>query len=450
MRRFCLFVTACATLVCFLAISSCSSDDDSTSYTNDCAIKSVVMGTLYRDYTTQLSSGKDTSYVITLPASLYPLHIDHLKGLIYNTDSLPVGTRTNKVRFSTFTADGTIAYRLESGKDTLYSTSDTLDMTTPRIFTVYASSGIGRKQYTMQINVAQTDPDAYSWQQEAQAPENLRGIENVQFCIKDKKLYIFGTSESGKNFIATRETTHDAPWATADIEGVDATQPLKDITPFKGKFYAIQGTNLCVSEDGQTWTPATDTETVERILGAGSSELYFTANNSVYRTTDGATRTAETLDDNISLLPTEQVQSAYWASKSNPDAIEYVLLAGYDGEEQRIWKKEVNLASIETNNWSYYPITEDNGRVLPRLGNMSLVYCNEQLCAFGSKDGTMQAWISQDGGRTWKKQTKGNIIPASLKEEEGLITRAEEDGHLWIFNPKSGNLWKGIQNKLLQ
>lgn len=450
MRRLCLFMTACATLVCFLAISSCSSDDDSITYTNDCAIKSVVMGTLYRDYTTQLSSGKDTSYVITLPASLYPLHIDHLKGLIYNTDSLPVGTRTDKVRFSSFTADGTIAYRLKSGKDTLYTTSDTLDMRTPRIFTVYAASGIGHKQYTMQINVAQTDPDAYSWQQEAQAPADLTRIKEAQLCTKDGKLYLFGATESGKKILAMRETTHNAPWTITDIEGADATLQLKDITLFGGKFYGVQGATLYVSEDGQTWAPAADTETVDCILGAGSSELYFTANDSVYRTTDGVTRTAETLDDSFSLLPTAQVQSACWPSKNNPNTIEYVLLVGYDGEEQRIWKKEVNLALTETNNWSYYPITEENGRVLPLLDGMCLVYSNDQLCAFGTRDGIMQAWISQDGGRTWRRQTKGNIIPASLKEKEGLIIKAEEDGHLWIFDTQSGEIWKGIQNKLLR
>lgn len=110
-----------AAMLFALFLSSCTSSDVSDTTTPDCAITVVTVGTLSRDYTTTLESGADTTYTITVPGLSYPMHIDQINRIIYNTDSLPLGTRVNKVYFSAFTADGTIAYRTASGKDTLFS-----------------------------------------------------------------------------------------------------------------------------------------------------------------------------------------------------------------------------------------------------------------------------------------------------------------------------------------
>ena len=143
------FVVMSALALTFLA--SCGDDNKSSELSSDCAINAIVLGNLSRIYHTYLDNGKDTSYSITVPGAAYPLHIDQINRRIFNSDSLPVGTAVNKVYFTTFSADGIVSYRLESGKDTLYSIKDTLDFTSPRIFTIFASDGSGSRSYTIDI-----------------------------------------------------------------------------------------------------------------------------------------------------------------------------------------------------------------------------------------------------------------------------------------------------------
>lgn len=433
-------------LAAVLMAASCSSDEDTADYTGDCAITSVVMGTLYRDYTTQTADGRDTSYVITLPASYYPLHIDHLRGLIYNTDSLPVGTRVNRVRFSTFSADGNIVYRLDSGKDTLYSSSDSLDMTHPRRFTVYASNGIDTKQYVMTVNVAHVDENAYTWRQEADA-----GISSPlsadRALTRGGELFVFGSAD-GKTRVLSRPTAGGNSWTAQDASGLTSGK-LTDITLFGGRFYALDGGMLSTSENGVEWTQTGLATAIERIMGAGSTELYLLAGGTLYRTTDGLTLTAEEADESLSMLPLEETGSVYWTSKVN-SSIENVLLAGFDGSTPRIWKKEVNKTGTENNVWSYYPVTDDNARILPRLEGMSLFAYNGNIYALGTCEEQLTAWISEDGGRTWQKRTNRNILPAALKEEKQAVAATDSEGHIWVFCPQTGHVWRGYMNKMAQ
>ena len=77
MKKTSVFALTAALLA--MTFAGCSSDNDYTSgLTSDCAITAVTIGTLYRNYQTTLDDGRDTSYVITLPGSVYPMHLDQL------------------------------------------------------------------------------------------------------------------------------------------------------------------------------------------------------------------------------------------------------------------------------------------------------------------------------------------------------------------------------------
>ena len=146
-------------VLCLFAACADDDDDDSTD-TNSCFISAVTLGTLSRTIVQT-----DTTYQVSVTGSYYPMTIDHIKGEIYNIDSLPYNTNVEKVVFSTLNAQGTLALKsLFSGEDTLFVSTDSTDFRQPRQITVYGTDGISRRQYTMTLNVHREEGDSMNWQ----------------------------------------------------------------------------------------------------------------------------------------------------------------------------------------------------------------------------------------------------------------------------------------------
>lgn len=432
---------------CLFWFGACSSDDDAnTASSSDCAITSVVMGALYRDFNITTVAGNDSSYVVTLYGNYYPLSIDQLTRQIYNVDSLPYGTRVNKVRFTTFTADGTVGYRLASGRDTLYTTSDSIDFTEPRVFTCYAGDGNGRRSYTVRINVASLDPTAYTWRQEATA-EAVAAWSSVRLFTLGDTLYAFGLNE-GQLSLATRHTAEESEgnWTEHSLSGAEGID-TENMALFGSRFYALSGETLMVSADGATWNEAGANIAGTRLMGAGTDELYMEHDGQLYRSSDGCNFTAEELDDTPSLLPATTPRVASMPSAVN-DNVANVLMVGFDNNEQRVWKKELHLDGAEQNPWSYYPITTENGRTLPAMADLSLFVYASNFYAVGLQADTVAFWISRDGGRTWMKRTDKHIVPAEMAAQSHVAAVADEQNYIWIVCAGNGQVWRGRLNSL--
>ena len=245
-----------ATLLLVTMFSGCSSDNEITSgLTPDCAITAVTMGTLYRNYQTTLDDGRDTSYVITVPGSAFPMQIDQLKNEVYNTDSLPQGTMVDKIIFSTFTTDGSVLLRKLDGNDTLYSTKDTLDFTTPRKFTVYASDGSGSREYTVKVNVHQADPEAYTWIADGGTNVDIAAMSDMKMLVDNDMLYLWGKKD-GTTVLMTRQDAENTQWMYSETTGAENID-LQSITRFNGTFFATCTDGLMKSADGKTWETVT-------------------------------------------------------------------------------------------------------------------------------------------------------------------------------------------------
>ena len=96
----CLFIAACT-------ITSCLDDENITYETNyNASITSFsIKDSIITYYPSVTEAGKDTMLSKAVVGSKYPFVIDQNKGLIYNADSLPVGTDISKVVVSIL-ADG--------------------------------------------------------------------------------------------------------------------------------------------------------------------------------------------------------------------------------------------------------------------------------------------------------------------------------------------------------
>ncbi len=437
------FVVMSALALTFLA--SCGDDNKSSELSSDCAINAIVLGNLSRIYHTYLDNGKDTSYSITVPGAAYPLHIDQINRRIFNSDSLPVGTAVNKVYFTTFSADGIVSYRLESGKDTLYSTKDTLDFTSPRIFTIYASDGSGSRSYTIDIKIHNADPDAYSWVAASPADNDVAKLESMRMIAKDGQLYLWG-SKNGTNVVMTRKTGEGvALWTKKDISGTDGLQ-TKSINLFNGKFVAISESGLVESENGADWTETATSLVPDRILAA-DEELYITVSGKIYSSSDLKSWKEEKADNSPAFLPTENIYSAVLPAVNNPN-IENIVCVGYLDGKTETWKKEINKVYPEDNAWSYYPTTEETPRTLPYLKGFNMMKYDGKLFCAGINGDTVNVYTSTDGARAWKKVKVPTMVPAQTGKPTEIFMTPDDDNHIWLVCSGTGTLWKGYLNRL--
>lgn len=437
------FVVMSALVLTFLA--SCGDDNKSSELSSDCAINAIVLGNLSRIYHTYLDNGKDTSYSITVPGAAYPLHIDQINRRIFNSDSLPVGTAVNKVYFTTFSADGIVSYRLESGKDTLYSTKDTLDFTSPRIFTIFASDGSGSRSYTIDIKIHNADPDAYSWVAASPADNDVAKLESMRMIAKDGQLYLWG-SKNGTNVVMTRKTGEGvALWTKKDISGTDGLQ-TKSINLFNGKFVAISESGLVESENGADWTETATSLVPDRILAA-DEELYITVSGKIYSSSDLKSWKEEKADNSTAFLPTENIYSAVLPAVNNPN-IENIVCVGYLDGKTETWKKEMNKVYPEDNAWSYYPTTEETPRTLPYLKGFNMMKYDGKLFCAGINGDTVNVYTSTDGARAWKKVKVPTMVPAQTGKPTEIFMTPDDDNHIWLVCSDTGMLWKGYLNRL--
>lgn len=437
------FVVMSALALTFLA--SCGDDNKSSELSSDCAINAIVLGNLSRIYHTYLDNGKDTSYSITVPGAAYPLHIDQINRRIFNSDSLPVGTAVNKVFFTTFSADGIVSYRLESGKDTLYSTKDTLDFTSPRIFTIYASDGSGSRSYTIDIKIHNADPDAYSWVAASPADNDVAKLEDMRMIAKDGQLFLWG-NKNGTCMAMTRKTQDGvALWNKKNISGTDGLQ-TKSINMFNGKFVAISESGLVESENGTDWTETATSLVPDRILAAGE-ELYITVSGKIYSSNDLNSWKEEKADNSTAFLPAENIYSAVLPAVNNPN-IENIVCVGYLDGKTETWKKEINKVYPEDNAWSYYPTTEETPRTLPYLKGFNMMKYDGKLFCAGINGDTVNVYTSTDGARAWRKVKVPTMIPAQTGKPTEIYMTPDNDNHIWLVCSGTGMLWKGYLNRL--
>ena len=115
-----LFITACI-------VTSCLGEDTvEYDFSTDASITAFsIKDSIVTYYPATTANGKDTTLSFGVLGSDYPFVINHNEGLIYNQDSLPIGTDVSKVVVN-ITAD-TYGIYIAAEKDSLWSETDSLN-----------------------------------------------------------------------------------------------------------------------------------------------------------------------------------------------------------------------------------------------------------------------------------------------------------------------------------
>ncbi len=444
-----ILLLALAACLTFAACDTSSSTSDSESST-DCAITAVTLGTLLRTINTvSPNTGADTTYTVNVTGSLYPMYIDQVNNRIYNADSLPVGTRIDKVVFSTLTSSGSLAIQsLVTGTDTTFSATDSTDFRKMRVVRVYSSSGALSRLYDMEVNIHREEGDSLVWKQTAAAPASaLASFTKSHLLNLGTTLYAFGQKADGSVSLSLGSTATGQFDAGTDLAAIDGQAlNVRSVQLLGTTFYALAGNALVRSTDGASWEK-TGTDGLLALAGTSTDSLYaVNADHRMVATADGTTWTAQKADTDGE-WPLADYAAAYCPTHTNK-SISSLIFAGYSSQQQpSVWKHDIDAQGTYTFAWNYLPQTEELNEVgFPTVADPSLLSYDDGLVLVGrTAEGKVVLYRSSDIGRTW---VSGEYTAPSAAAAASLSATVDADHYIWIVCGGTGEVWRGRINRL--
>lgn len=441
----CLFVAACT-------ITSCL-DDENINYEmnfNASITSFSIVDSIITYYPSVTAEGKDTTLSTAVVGSKYPFIIDQNKGLIYNADSLPVGTDVSKVVVN-IASDGYYIV-IEAGEnDSLWISSDSLDFTKPVQFKVLSEMNTFGRTYTAQINVHKQDPDEFSWNK---LTNNLSTeIQAQKAVLSNRRLYVFAEQASQ---VAVTSSSDGKEWTALQAIDIPVKADYSTVMAWNGQIYILADKQLYTSTNGTNWTKVETTQTFAQLLACSKNKITGIDENNFYiESTDAANW------ERYEEMPTNFPQAPYtftnYALSTNSN-IERILMMGYnpvaEDTTSTIWSQIDNEHS-----WS--EMTYDgNNHLCPKFEKPTMIHYNGKLYAFGGPaidGGTISAfahiYTSKDNGISWETVKKEFYFPEEFKtlyeESEGNYSCIiDKNNFIWMIWSKTGEVWRGRINKL--
>lgn len=267
------FVSACV-LAGFFA---CDSDSDSEVYSESILSTSTQV--------TAFSLSSDDSVLVSLDSVYFSIDLENAR--IFNADSLPFGTKVNKlVPKITYSAASRAEISFprpgmaDSVVDYLNNSTDSIDFSHgPVKFLLVSGDGTAERTYTISVNVHKVKPDSLYWTDMAYTtlPTDIAEVAEQRTVRYQGKAYCL-TSGGGVYCLAVSENPADkGSWQkisvdfgfTPDIESFASTTDALFILDATGRLY--------VSTDGLSWTSTS--ENWHSIIGGYGAILLGVARN---------------------------------------------------------------------------------------------------------------------------------------------------------------------------
>lgn len=418
---------ACMALALF-AFSSClNSDEDEITYYDDTAVTAFSLSAVNRYIHTTASDGvTDSVYKTSLTVSGYAFSIDQQQRLIYNPDSLPVGTDAAHVLATISSKNsGSLVLNLKNkaGQDSLvyYSSADSIDFTNPVRVRVYNTQGTAYREYTVKLNVHRQEGDVFKWN--AMDAPALQTVTDRRMVVNGEELYLFGLKDGATvGYVYSNQT-----WKQLSRSfGGDA---YKNVAVQQGCVYVLDGNALLRTSDGEQWQTVATLSGVKQLLGATPARLYALTDAGLSYSSDrGAVWTADALDDAAGNLPETDLNFVCSAAVTNDNTYNLLLIGNRNGKTVTWAKVEENGNGVQSQPWYLFTDDEYNQKTLPSLSNLQVVNCEGKLLAVGGDLKTI--YSSLDQGLTWSVETTytlptalvGASVPAAMTMgQKGMI-----------------------------
>jgi hypothetical protein len=442
-----MFITACA-------ITSClDSDVTEYEYSSRASITRFSIVDSIVTYHQQNEELIDTIITSSVLGANYPFVINQNEGIIYNPDSLPVGTDVSKVVVD-IVAD-TYGIYIVAENDSLWEEGDSLDFRTPVQFKVASEMGTFGRTYTAQINVHQQDPELLSWQK---VENNLStAIQEQKAIFLNGSIYIFAEQESQ---VALTKSTDGKSWSPLEAINIPVKADYSSVIAWENQLYIVAAQNLYSTTDGINWTKVDTEQTISQLLACTSnkhtSKLIGVDSESYYIESEDGKNWAR-YDKLPSDFPKAGFQFVNYPLDTN-DKISRTILMG-NNEEITDTTTTIWMQIDSDHDWT--PLSMDvESNACPNLENAALIHYNNCLYTFGGKGqkiGKLDAFStffkSVDNGITWEAVTKNLFFPEEFKnlyeEAKGNYSYIiDNEQYLWIMWSQTGEVWRGRINKL--
>ena len=450
-------------LFTFLAVlltimTSClSSEEQEVQLYNDAAITTFQIGNLKRTVYSKTSAGKDTSTVSTSSYSTYPFTIDHNRGLIYNLDSLPTNVSLEKTMPTVYTMNSGYVYlkNLDNDSLTILST-DSVDLSKPRMLRCYANDGSWYRDYTVEVRVHREAEDSVYWQ-EKPVQETFSTLSDLRMFSFKEMVVTYGYKDGQCKAFSTLNTDGDN-WSEMKL-------PVSTSYSFANNgnriFVLTAEPAVYSSENGENWTREGNGENISKLLGASRSELYALSSDHklMKSVNNGGTWEEEYTGNDTEFLPSSEISVLSIPSKTNSDMDKVVMIGNRDVETDIyavVWTKIADSNNPnQSQTWMYQPFNSHTWHRAPSLHALNVIYYEDRLILIGGKgkngngkDPFAAPLISEDYGLNWYEDERYYYPSAFYFNYDNFAMTADTNNRIWMVCGGTGQVWRGYLSQL--
>lgn len=437
-------------------MTSCLKDDSEIVTYDDAAITSFSLGTLKRVLNTKTKAGKDTVIQTTVSCVSYAFTIDQEKGLIYNVDSLPIGTVAAKALVNINTLNSGHVFIKSLTSDSLFaytSSSDSLDFSKPRELQCLANDGQHVKKYTVDVRVHTEARDSFYWKQLPNSTE-LAALENMRAINAGNRIMVCGTVNGTAKLYSSAQNDGNA-WTEHALPF--ASQPT--MTACGNTLYCLTDGTLYtanVNEGSLAFTEVAKATGLRTLIAATATEITALSDDNTLMVShdEGKTWNADNVGDDVAYLPLRDINGIRCPIQTNKDVDKIVLIGnrGIDTDKTCVvWSKVVdNGIPSRTENWIFQPFYSTSTRPAPSLDHLTVTpYNNGMLMIGGNGIGACELkalskmYFSTDNGQTWYNDARFALPKNFDSSATSFAMVSDSNNYLWIIGGTSGQVWRG-------
>jgi len=383
--------------------------------------------------------------------------IDQDRGLIYNPDSLPYGTRVNAMCVS-ITSASTVALRefiIENGEklgDTTitYNTSrsDSIDFTGNVTLRVTSLDGEHTRDYSVKVNVHKEKPDTMIWDS-----NRRRDLPNVTSTLKASKTiqyegeFLCLVNDNGNYVLSSSVDPIEGPWSKTTLS-FPFVPKVESLTATTDKLFILDdnGTLYTSDDRGQNWSScgvqwytmigAYD----KRVLGVKSDGGVW--KHDEYPQRDGFESKAIESDFPIEGMSQLVMASNEWTANQQSmivggqlaDGTLTNIVWGYDGER---WGQVSNTNDVvpairDASFFTYFTYVIPSGRITP-VKRVTWMMLGGKL-----EGGILNTttYISRNQCINWSKGETGLQKPDNMPSFYGAQVYSYERTHSANYSPR--------------
>ena len=448
-------------------LSSCLGNDyGDIEYPSESSIKSFSVGTLHQTFYGKDSQGNDSVYVDTVSYADVPFTIDQINRRIYNKDSLPKEVDITRV-VTSISADNAVYYE-KNGKDTIWSSADSLDFTNNITLKVMAYSKIQNnfvfgEPYTVTLNVHKLNPDSLVWKHFGDKKFENNSILTEQKAIyNNEEIYVFGKTANGEFKVNKASVTRGnitSDWEEVAINTTDVN--IYSATAFNGKIYYIANDELYTLEN--QGTKVGNLTGLTNILCVSNNNLmvYKKAENEIVSIDSEGNELSEGKSKFVNGYDLKERLSAISTPSLHNSSLWRTIVMTNDNDGTVETDTTANVFSYISSDTEWVKYQPNNPTTCPNQENISMISYDGKLFAYGEEFDYF--YSSTDNGLNWKKEEEYMLFPSEEKngikplssyygEDGSYSTVSEENGNkgsfIW-FIWQDGSMTRACLNRLL-